>query len=124
MKLWVDDRRPAPHGWVWAKNLAQAKRQLITGRVERMTLDYDLLPSHETGLQLLEWMHTSGHWPQTRPQPRTGNPEGGIAMRAYLDAHAPAHLKAATPLPRGPHPRPARLSTGGSSRYHPRPRHD
>ena len=29
MKLWIDDLRPAPYGWVWAKSVEEAKIHTI-----------------------------------------------------------------------------------------------
>ncbi len=42
MKLWLDDIRPAPQGWEWAKTSAQANEILRWGRVEFLSLDHDL----------------------------------------------------------------------------------
>lgn len=42
MKLWHDDVRPAPEGWVWARTNTEAKSLLLTGRVTEVSLDHDL----------------------------------------------------------------------------------
>jgi hypothetical protein len=42
MKLWIDDLRPAPEGWVWAKNSIEALNYLYTKEVEEVSFDHDL----------------------------------------------------------------------------------
>lgn len=42
VRLWLDDQRPAPLGWVWAKTCAEALSVLSAGRVAEVSLDYDL----------------------------------------------------------------------------------
>lgn len=77
MKLWLDDVRPAPEGWVWARKLSEAKEYLAEGTVTECSLDHDLgfhdieIPddpdelievmqlrgqSAETGYDLVNWM--------------------------------------------------------------------
>lgn len=42
MKLWLDDIRPAPEGWYWARSAQAAIGLLSTGEVTHISLDYDL----------------------------------------------------------------------------------
>lgn len=42
MKLWLDDARPAPPGWVVAQMYEEAVGILATGHVHLISLDYDL----------------------------------------------------------------------------------
>lgn len=42
MKLWHDDVRPNPEGWVWARTNNEAKRILETESVDEISLDHDL----------------------------------------------------------------------------------
>lgn len=44
IKLWLDDVRPAPIGWVRAVNTAEAKIFAETRIIEEMSLDHDLGP--------------------------------------------------------------------------------
>lgn len=69
MKLWVDDLRPAPEGWVWAKDPAEAISALATGEVEEMSLDHDL-GGDLTSRPIVLWMCEMDvkypgqqHWP-------------------------------------------------------------
>jgi hypothetical protein len=54
MKLWVDDIRPAPKGWVWAKSYSQARRLLEQNdwNFDTISLDHDL-GGEKTGYDLL-----------------------------------------------------------------------
>lgn len=43
MKIWIDDIRPAPNGWVWAKNSADAIKLIYTAKnIEEISFDHDL----------------------------------------------------------------------------------
>ncbi len=54
MKLWHDNERPAPKGWVWAKSNAKARAYLSDGEVKEISLDFDMGP--QSGLILVLWM--------------------------------------------------------------------
>ena len=41
-RLWLDDVRPAPDGWVWVKNYDDALAQLTLFSFEAISLDHDL----------------------------------------------------------------------------------
>ena len=46
MRLWVDDIRPAPEGYVWAKSVNEAKwilygRMITNNPIELLDLDHD-----------------------------------------------------------------------------------
>lgn len=53
-KLWVDDSRPAPDGWVWAKGYKAAMRTLEANDwdFEVISLDHDL-GGNKTGYDIL-----------------------------------------------------------------------
>lgn len=42
MKLWIDDLRVPPSGWVWAKTSSQAIDFLDTNSVQVVSFDHDL----------------------------------------------------------------------------------
>ena len=42
MKLWVDDIRPAPSGWILAKNYHEAIAKLSMYDYDEVSLDHDL----------------------------------------------------------------------------------
>jgi len=109
MKLWLDDRRPAPAGWTRAFSVAEAQALLKTGQVEEASLDHDLgacetcmggssleewLEAHDydmptcehvgTGLTLCLWMADTGHWPKTPPVVHSMNHGGADRMREVI----------------------------------------
>lgn len=76
MKLWLDDLRPAPAGWVWVKTVKAAKTALKQNHVEVASLDHDLGgdptndkdENNENGMALMNWlelchMQDRKHWP-------------------------------------------------------------
>jgi hypothetical protein len=108
MKLWHDDIRPAPEGWVWARTNTEAKMHLRTGYVEEISMDHDLgaqgLPpvvtdqmtpeefreymtirgtGEETGLGLAQWMALQGCIPE-KITIHSWNPTGAARMAAVL----------------------------------------
>lgn len=63
MKIWVDDLRPAPEGWVWAKTSKHAIGLLACGcPVEALSLDHDL-GGDDTSRAIVLWMCETGNWP-------------------------------------------------------------
>lgn len=68
MKLWVDDVRPAPEGYIWCKSVNQAKISIMEH--ERYCVAFDLLDiDHDAGdyakdggdyIRLLDWLEETG----------------------------------------------------------------
>lgn len=73
MKLWIDDVRPAPDGYIWAKSVKEAKRKIIhyeaTYRYNPQYFDDDKIElidiDHDAGdfawdggdyIKLLDWL--------------------------------------------------------------------
>jgi hypothetical protein len=57
MKVWLDDERPAPHGWVLVRWPEDAIRLLTTGDVVELSLDHDLGDdTHGTGYDVILWI--------------------------------------------------------------------
>ena len=114
MRLWHDDIREGPDGWVWARTNAEAKTYLATGTVEIASLDHDLGyegvhlpadpdeltdvliahhdPNAETGLDLVRWMIDTGFVPPVI-RIHSWNPAGAQAMaRALIDSNMPMQI--------------------------------
>ena len=53
MRLWLDDKRPAPEGWEWIKEAPHALSLIRTGRVVEASLDHDLGDEPWNGYWLL-----------------------------------------------------------------------
>ncbi len=117
IKLWLDDNRPAPEGWVHARNVEAAKVRLLQGDVEELSLDFDMdtpecatcnfecgfreeggcqkaCPCHadngrENGGDLVRWMQQWGIWPKKKPVVHSVNPHGAAEMRYLIDSSYP-----------------------------------
>jgi len=64
VQLWVDDvRRPPSPEWIWAKTVAEAIDRLATGSVVKVSLDNDLYPFEQDGLEICHWMEETATWP-------------------------------------------------------------
>lgn len=102
VKLWHDDVRPAPEGWVWARTNQEAIKILMDEEVTHISLDHDLgnhdcepgtcdvapgsgMPQkgEETGFHLVEWMIATNHIPGWI-RVHAWNPSGGDRMYQYL----------------------------------------
>ena len=69
MKIWIDDVRPAPEGYVWCKSVNEAKRYLYmsnpynTADVELVDIDHDAGDYACDGgdyIKLLDWLEETG----------------------------------------------------------------
>lgn len=57
MKVFLDDERPTPEGWVSVRWPEEAIALLETGRVTEVSLDHDLGDdAHGTGYDVLLWI--------------------------------------------------------------------
>lgn len=96
MKLWIDDIRPAPDGYVWRKSVqdavdiicqveAEPYYQKIYGDIEVIDLDHDAGDFAKYGgdyIRLLDWLEETG-----RNYPihiHSMNPVGVQNMRAII----------------------------------------
>ncbi len=108
MNLWLDDIRPAPDGWIWARTAKDAIRWLRTGKVVECSLDHDLgwcvrcgskvspqpicvrckCACHMTGYQVTLWMAKRNVWP-SKVSVHSANPVGRQRMIAVIEKYAP-----------------------------------
>ena len=94
MKLWIDDVRPAPEGYFWAKSVNDAKYCIEWGetyvipygkRLEVIDIDHDAgIFAHDGGdyIKLLDWLEETG-----RNYPihiHSMNPVGVANMRVII----------------------------------------
>lgn len=73
-KLWVDDLRPAPEGWHWAKTSAETIAALDERRWDVMSLDHDL-GGGDTSRRAVLWLCENGNWPD-EVRVHSANPVG------------------------------------------------
>jgi hypothetical protein len=117
LKVWLDDSRPAPSGWLRVTTVRNARRLVEAGLVREISLDYDLgwcaecLAREEhlknsgrrhcehtpTGYDLVAWMAETGRWPAAPPTVHSGNIEGGARMLGVIARYW--HDGALTPAP-------------------------
>lgn len=90
MKLYVDDIRIAPEGWVQAWNAREAVNFLQTREVTHLSLDHDLGdPDEDTGYDIMCWIEIQVYhedFPLPEITFHTANPKGRENMQAALDA--------------------------------------
>jgi hypothetical protein len=58
MKLWIDDVRPAPEGYIWCKSVNEAKDVLIIGEKREKEKDLNIL----WGIELIDIDHDAGDY--------------------------------------------------------------
>ena len=97
MKLWVDDVRPAPPGWVRATSVEQAKIALRYkgGRiVEIISLDHDAGDFAKFGgdyIEILKWLESEVHTAGRNYVPiihiHTSNVVGRMNMEVIINAN-------------------------------------
>ncbi|GAA3880826.1 hypothetical protein GCM10022243_51800 [Saccharothrix violaceirubra] len=73
-RLWVDDLRPAPDGWLWAKTSAEAVRVFEDGPVDAVSFDHDL-GGDDTTRPVVLWLCERDVWPPV-VHVHTANPVG------------------------------------------------
>jgi hypothetical protein len=93
VKLWLDDIRPAPEGWLWCKTADQLRRELIRHRwdLQVVSFDHDLGENEETGydvLKQLERAAANNAWLliPDRMEIHSANPVGRKNMQAAIDS--------------------------------------
>lgn len=93
MKLWLDDLRPTPLGYLWLKSVNEAKRCILQAEasgqtIELIDLDHDAGDYVADGgdyIKLLDWMAETG-----RKYPvklHTANPVGRANMQRVIDRY-------------------------------------
>ncbi len=89
VKLWLDDLRPAPPGWVECRSVAQAKVFLRGGAVEWASLDHDLgdqILDGGTARQLIMWLEEEKLWPSEGTRVHSSSQSATDCMLAAMDA--------------------------------------
>ncbi len=88
MRLWVDDERVPPDGWIWAKTSAAALK-LLGGvePIEAMSLDHDL-GGEDTTRPIVLYLAEFGGWP-TQVFVHTANPVGRQWLEGMVARYGP-----------------------------------
>jgi hypothetical protein len=56
MRVWLDDKRKEPEGWIRCFHASEVISLLEAGGVEEMSLDHDLGLNEPSGLTVLDWL--------------------------------------------------------------------
>lgn len=92
MKLWLDDLRPAPEGWKWARTIGQAIgiAYFESGIFEECSLDHDLGNGDDLdGIRFVDWMAENNVWPTKRPVVHSMNPVGRKRIEMTIERYGP-----------------------------------
>lgn len=88
MKVYLDDERETPPGWVRAHTVEETIDLLKSGRVTDLSLDNDLGDGFQEGFKVLDWMEIEvaqkGFKPPENISAHSGNPVRKIYMRDLI----------------------------------------
>ena len=104
LRVWLDDSRPAPAGWLHLRSVGAVQALLQGKLVREMSLDHDLgwcavciregahlrktgrrhCPHTPTGYDLCVWMADHNAWPPVPPAVHSGNLDGGARMLGLI----------------------------------------
>ena len=107
VRVWLDDVRQAPPGWVRTFAPEQVIALLRSGRMAELSLDHDLgLEPGRTGYAVLVWLESevaAGRWPGPLPEisVHSANPVGRRRMLRLLDTIRRLHGTSCYPTPDG-----------------------
>lgn len=127
LRVWLDDSRPAPAGWLHLRSVGAVQALLSRHLVRELSLDHDLgwcaaciregahlrnthqrhCPHTPTGYDLCVWMANTGLWPPVPPAVHSGNLEGGARMLGLIARRWVDPAVAAADAPAGADPSPA-----------------
>jgi len=90
MKIYLDDERYPPIGWIRTKNVNSTITLLKTGRVVSLSLDHDLGTNKECGYDVLLWIEEQVFTNKTYKLPNniyihTANPSARKKMDLALN---------------------------------------
>ena len=99
MKLWIDDVRPAPDGYIWCKSADEAKANIIAVEVFHKADPIELIDTdHDAGefgppdyIKLLDWLEETGRSYPIRIH--SLNPVGVANMRRIIERNGWKEIK-------------------------------
>lgn len=94
MKLWIDDERPAPEGWTWAKTSVQAIHVLLwsADEVTEVSFDHDLGGEDTTRPVVLALCEMDFLFPPIC-RVHTANPVGREWLEGMINRYGPGVTK-------------------------------
>ena len=95
MKLWLDDNRPAPDGWTWAKTASEAIKWLMAGSdITDISFDHDLGEGNGDGhdvVSLVEELVYAGRIKMPEMAVHSANPVGAQKIHLAIEAMKRRH---------------------------------
>jgi hypothetical protein len=88
-RLWLDDLRLPPEGWIWAETVEEAISLMEGGNVTEASLDHDLGEGVAEGHRLVLWMAENDVWPSEAISVHSSNPPGAQRMCATVEHYGP-----------------------------------
>lgn len=109
INIYMDDVRPGPFcnvmpesgflpdlpdwmDWITVRSVANVKRFLEMGIVNKLSLDHDM-GTDETGYDLAKWMAETGHWPKGQIWVHSANPVGRDNIVATVRRYHPDSME-------------------------------
>lgn len=90
MKLWIDDERPAPDGWYWAKDVMQAAWHVLYNydHIEEISFDHDMggLSTTVEVAHLIEKGAAEGTCDRIKWNVHSANPPGRDHLIAIMNS--------------------------------------
>jgi hypothetical protein len=90
MRIWLDDERPPPDGWLAVRTAPEAIRMLAAGAVTEISLDHDIgPPAAGSGYDVLLWIERAVVERGFRPpalRVHSANPVGRARMEQAISA--------------------------------------
>lgn len=97
-RLWIDDLRPAPEGWLWVKTSAEAIHALSIMNIEEVSFDHDL-GGDDTTRKVVLWLceekfaHGRDYLFPPICRVHTANPVGHDWLTGMLNKYGPGVTK-------------------------------
>lgn len=88
LKVYFDDLRDGPTGWITVRDPMRLKILLTQGRVCELSLDYNLGIHAEDGLAIVRWMVAEKTWPTKEPIVHSIHPRS-LLMQTLIKEHFP-----------------------------------
>ena len=91
-RMWLDDTRPAPDGWVHVRSANEAIRLLQATTVTEASLDHDLGDYRDDGgdgYKVVDWMAEHDKWPTCGVRVHSANPVGRVRIQGVIDRYGP-----------------------------------
>ena len=92
VRLWLDDIRLPPAGFLWTRTAERTIALLKTGKVTFASLDHDIQlepagADERTGYTVVLWMEENNIWPVDGVRVHSSNPPGRVRMEAAIERH-------------------------------------